>query len=325
MEPILASTWSFGAAANDAAWPVLDREGALAAVEAACRHADLDPTIDSVGYGGLPDAEGRMALDGAVMLDPRRFGGVCGLRRHQHPASVGRLVMERTEHGLLCGEDADRFADAQGMPQADLLSPEARDTWEAWKSNPTQRDDSRDGAARIRPMDDGRGGGSLFGHDTIGTLALDGQGILAGGCSTSGLAYKVPGRVGDSPIVGHGLYVLPGVGSATATGAGELISGICASFLAVETLRRGGSILDAVAEVLERADGLDGLEPHHQVGVVVLDSNGGVASGALRGGFRAAIRTAGESRIVEPDQVARPDEADLPENARDAMAPGEDP
>ena len=324
MQSILASTWSFGSAANDAAWPILERDGALAAVEAACIHADLDPAVDSVGYGGLPDSEGRMSLDGAVMLDPRRFGGVCGLRRHLHPASVGRLVMERTEHGLLCGEDADRFADAQGVPEAELLSPEAKDTWQAWTKNPTQRDDSRDGAARIRPIDDGMGGGSLFGHDTIGVLALDAEGILAGACSTSGLAYKVPGRVGDSPIVGHGLYVLPGVGSATATGAGELISGICASFVAVDTLRRGGSARDAVAEVLARAEGLEDLQPHHQVGVVVMDGKGTVASGALRGGFRVAIRNPGGSEIVEPDMVARPDEDDLPENARDAMASGDD-
>ena len=323
MPCIIASTWSFGVAANAFAWPSLNGDGALAAVEAVCRHADLDPSVDSVGYGGLPDAEGKMSLDGAVMLGPRAFGGVCGLQRHQHPASVGRLVMERTEHGLLCGEDADRFADAQGLPEADLLAPEAQKTWQAWKDKPHQRDDSRDGAARIRPMDDGLGSGQLFGHDTIGTLALDAAGVLAAGCSTSGLAYKVSGRVGDSPIVGHGLYAVPGVGAATATGTGELISGICASFVAVDTIRRGGSVVDAVAEVLSRADGLEGLESHDQVGVIVMAADGAICSGALRGGFKVAIHDGHGGRVANPDQVARPDEDDLPESARDAMASGD--
>ncbi len=331
MARILASTWSFAERANAVGWPILVGKDpgtlggrALAAADAACCHADLDITVDSVGYGGLPDAEGNMSLDGAVMLGPNAFGGVCGLRRHLHPTTIGRLVMERTEHGLLCGEEADRFADQQGVEETNLLAPEAEELWREWKKRPHLRDDSRDGAARIRPIDQGPGTGRLFGHDTIGVLALDSEGTLAAACSTSGLAYKVPGRVGDSPIVGHGLYVQPGVGSATATGAGEVISGICASFLAVETLRRGATPLEAVAAVLERVDELKELQDHHQVGLIVLGTDGTVACGALRPGFRAAIRDDDGSRIVESDLISRPESAELPESARECMKQGDE-
>lgn len=331
MAQILASTWSFSQRANEVAWPILlgpdpgtNGGRALAAAEAACCHADLDSTIDSVGYGGLPDAEGRMSLDGAVMLGPRRFGGVCGLRRHIHTTTISRLVMERTEHGLLCGEDADRFASRHGVEETELLAPEAEASWREWQARPHRRDDSRDGAARIRPLDQGPGTGRLFSHDTIGVLALDAKGTLAAACSTSGLAYKVPGRVGDSPIVGHGLYVEPQLGAATVTGTGELISGVCASFLAVETLRQGGTPRDAVGAVLQRVDELEDLEEHHQVGLIVLAADGSVACGALRPGFRAAIRDDDGSRIVESDLVSRPEGAELPESAREGLAQGDE-
>ena len=328
VNPVIASTWSFGEPANAAAWPILidaHREDAsLSAVEAACRHADLNPEVDSVGYGGLPDAHGQMSLDGAVMLGPFHFGGVCGLRRHLHPASVGRLVMERTEHGLLCGEDADVFADKHNVPEAEILSPEAYETWKSWNERRDDYSADKQGALRVRPLDGGPGTGKLFGHDTIGVLALDSEGVLAAACSTSGLAFKVPGRVGDSPIVGHGLYVLPGIGAVTATGTGELISGTCVSFVAVEAMRNGATPFEAVASSLDRVDNLEGLESHHQVALVAMDSNGTVASGALRGGFRAAIHDEQGGRVVDPDLVVRPDDEPLPEKARDGMSQGED-
>ncbi len=365
--PILVGTWSFSLAAIESAWSTLngasgsgDQSGAgqgsgstlLDAIEVACQHADLDLSVDSVGLGGLPDSSGRMSLDGAIMASPIRFAGVAGLRRHVHPVSVARLVMERTEHTLLCGDDADDFADRHGFAGQELLSDDAKAAFETWAA--ARRDGGGDPIDQrtdqsllgLRPQDPGLGsaaGGRLFrpndgregaapaGHDTIGVLGRDASGNLAAGCSTSGLPFKVPGRVGDSPIAGHGLFVQPGVGLATATGTGELIAGICASFVAVETLRRGGTLLDAIREVMLRIDELGPRRPHHQVGVVVMDAAGNVASGAYRPGFLVATRDEGGGRVSGPDLVHRPEDDGLPESAREGLAkrdkpnPKEDP
>ncbi|MFZ9880613.1 MAG: isoaspartyl peptidase/L-asparaginase [Phycisphaerales bacterium] len=321
----IASTWSFGLRANEEAWPHLVAEGALAAVEAACAFADRAPDIDSVGYGGLPDASGRVSLDGCVMLSPARCGSVAGLRSHLHPVSVARRVMERTPHVMLVGPDADAFADSQGLGQAELLSPEARATYEKWLREGGTVDQSKDsglGFEPLRPVDRRHGeDGRLFGgsddlpadearwkhHDTIGCLAIDARGVLAGGCSTSGTPFKVPGRVGDSPIIGHGLYVDPAAGAATATGMGELIMGVCGAFLVVESMRRGASPLDAVRDAVERIAKTYPLEPHHQAGFVAMGPDGRVATAALRPGYRTAIRDAEGARAVEPDFVAIPE------------------
>ena len=340
--PILLGTWSFSLAAIEAAWPLLEDpdQGLLDALQMACRHADLDPNVDSVGFGGLPDASGRMSLDGAIMLSPMRLGGVCGVRRHLHPVDIARLVMDRTEHTLLSGVDADDFADRHGVPSADMLAPEALEAWKGWhgRGGVDAVDQSQDAALfGLRPVDPGLGttsGGRLFrpedgsskegpapaGHDTIGVLALDAGGTMGAACSTSGLPFKVPGRVGDSPIPGHGLFVEPGVGQATATGTGELISGISASMVAVETLRRGGSLKDAVVETLERVQNLGDLRPHHQVGIIVMDAQGRFATGGFRPGFLIAVRDAEGGRLLEPDLVLRPQDDGPPESATDGFA-----
>ena len=341
--PILLGTWSFSLAAIEAAWPSLvdPAGGLLDALQTACRHADRDPNVDSVGFGGLPDASGRMSLDGAIMLSPSRLGGVCGVRRHLHPVDIARFVMDSTEHTLLCGEDADDFADRHGLPSSDLLAPEAREAWEAWHGRGAGEiiDQSQDAALLgLRPVDPGldtEAGGRLFrpgdggaakegpapaGHDTIGVLARDAGGTLGAACSTSGLPFKVPGRVGDSPIPGHGFFVEPGVGQATATGTGELISGISASMVAVETLRRGGSLNDAVLETLKRVEDLGDLRPHHQVGIIVMDHQGRYATGGFRPGFLIAVRDAEGGRLLQPDLVLRPQDDGPPESATDGFA-----
>jgi isoaspartyl peptidase/L-asparaginase-like protein (Ntn-hydrolase superfamily) len=329
-DPRIVSTWSFSARGHAEAWPILDAGGAsLDAVERCCAVVDAAPDVDSVGYGGLPDASGRVSLDGCVMLSPSRCGSACALRRHLHPVSVARLVMERTSHVMLAGGDADEFADLHGLAGAELLSPEAHRAWEAWRDQPAADraavDQSRDRLApALRPIDGRAGGdGRLFGgslpsaspdpesrwkhHDTIGTLCVDRHGVLAGACSTSGMPFKVPGRVGDSPIIGHGLYVDPDAGAATATGAGELVMGVCGSFLAVEFLRRGHTPLDAAVFTLERIRRSYTLEPHHQVAMIVMTPDGRWASAALRPGFRAAERDATGDRIHEPGVVLLPD------------------
>ncbi|UCD76229.1 MAG: N(4)-(beta-N-acetylglucosaminyl)-L-asparaginase [Phycisphaerales bacterium] len=344
-EPLMVSTWSFGARGNEAAWPALAAGGSsLDAVEASCCAVEADPDVDSVGFGGLPDATGRMSLDGAIMLSPAKCGSVAAIRRHLHTVSIARKVMECTPHMMLAGEGADEFADAQGFEQAELLSDNAREKWERWKQKPHVVDQSRDrdypphgpphGAPRVaprtarqseqiqpppvhpRPYDTGEGG-QLFredderrwaGHDTIGVLALDQKGVLAGACSTSGYAYKLPGRVGDSPVIGHGLYVDPYVGAVVATGAGEIIMGVCASFLTAELIRAGKDPLDAAVETIQRIIDSYELNDEHQAVVLVLTSDGRFTSAALKSGYRTSVRSAERCEVIGPDAVLIPDE-----------------
>lgn len=314
-QPVMIATWSFGQRGNDAAWPALAAGGSsIDAVEAASCIIEADEEVDSVGYGGLPDRTGRVSLDGCIMLSPRRAGSIAGLRKHLHPVSIARKVMEQTRHIMIVGEEADRFASEHGFEQAELLSPSALEAWEKWKQDPKTLDQSRDKAAEHeivipRPIDDGAGGifraseAQWKHHDTVGILALDREGVLAGACSTSGTPYKRPGRVGDSPIIGHGLYVDPQYGGATATGTGELIMGVCGSFTVVEHMRRGASPLEALSEVLQRiADGGE-LRPEHQVAMIALSPSGEYASAALRSGYLSSVRTSESSHVVEPDLV----------------------
>ena len=218
--------------------------------------------------------------------------------------------MEDTEHIMLAGEAADAFADAAGEPEADLLAPDARAAWERWHTEGIDVDLIRDAG---RPVD--RDGGRLFGgddeqrwagHDTIGTLALDANGVLAGACSTSGSPWKVPGRVGDSPIIGHGLYVDPEVGAVTATGSGELVMGVCGAMLAVECIRRGEEPLEALLTVLRRIDAAYDIMPTHQIGLIALRADGTMASAALRDGFKVACTTVGRDDATPPDVVLHP-------------------
>ncbi|MCH2133008.1 MAG: N(4)-(beta-N-acetylglucosaminyl)-L-asparaginase [Phycisphaerales bacterium] len=311
--PFLLSTWSFGQRANEAAWPALAAGGSsIDAVEAVSVFCEDDPEIDSVGYGGLPDRDGAMSLDGCVMLSPEQCGSVCAIRRHRHPVSIARQVMDHTPHIMLAGEGADAFADAHDHPVEELLSPGAREAWE--KRQRELPEQSR--ASSPRPVDvDPRG--QLFAHgddesrwsnnhDTIGVLAIDERGTLAGACSTSGMPWKVPGRVGDSPIIGHGLYVDPEGGAAVATGTGELVMAICGSFLAVELMRGGAMPGDAIREVLERIAKRSDLEPGHQIAVIALRPDGHWGSGALRPGFRLATSDAGGHQLLKPELVLLP-------------------
>jgi isoaspartyl peptidase/L-asparaginase-like protein (Ntn-hydrolase superfamily) len=306
---ILLSTWSFGQSANRAGWAKLSGGGsALDAVEAACRDAEADPANPTVGVGGLPDSSGRVSLDAAVMLSPSKRGAVAAIRRHPHPISIARKVMETTAHVLLVGPDADDFADQQLMPPALLLSEASKKSWENWLKENVARTGHPFAAtmANIEELGYGRGDSVAIGeanHDTIGVLGLDDSGLLAGGCTTSGLAFKLPGRVGDSPIIGQGLYVDPHVGAATATGHGELVMSVCGSFLAVERLRSGDSPLEAAKCVLKRIAEHHKLTKDDQIGLVVLGKDGSWACASLREGFRAAVKTHERDELVGPGWV----------------------
>jgi isoaspartyl peptidase/L-asparaginase-like protein (Ntn-hydrolase superfamily) len=335
-EPILLSTWSFGQRANAAGWPYLTAAtgSSLDAVEHACRASEADPHVKSVGLGGYPDRSGEVTLDAAVMRSPSQCGAVCYVRRFLHPVSIARLVMEKTPHVLLAGDGADRFAQLHGMAPADLLTASARSAWEKWISQhvaarhvdhvayfpPANIEEKRPLDELAAAADHASHGdrpphgapashsapasqGADASHDTVGVLAMDAAGGLAGACSTSGTAFKVPGRVGDSPLIGHGLYVDPRVGAAVATGLGELIMGVCGSFLAVEAMRRGAAPLEAAVEVLQRI--IESYPPRdeHQVAIIALDRDGRWSSAALRGGYQTAVRTPGRDELVPPERV----------------------
>lgn len=310
----MLTTWSFGPVGADAAFPILARGGdALDAVVHAATVIEDDPDIDSVGVGGLPDATGRVSLDACIMTDPGRAGGVACLRRHTNPTLVARRVMEKTIHVLLVGDDADEFADREGFEERELLTPEAQRVWEKWSADPGAIDRDRyKGWLPPRNVEELRGvdafarrtgGAPEPHHDTVGILALDANGGIAGACSTSGMAFKSPGRVGDSPIIGQGLYVDQRAGAACATGTGELITGVCGSFLIVELMRKGASPLDAVRETLERIASRFTLADEHQTAFLALRPDGAWASGALRHGFRQTFTDERGSAVEDPHLV----------------------
>ncbi|MBL8990692.1 MAG: isoaspartyl peptidase/L-asparaginase [Phycisphaerae bacterium] len=291
--PQILSTWSFGRTANAAGWPILRSGGAaLDAVVAAATAVEDDPAVDSVGLGGLPDASGRVSLDASVMTDPDRCGSVCYLRGYRHAAALARAVIEKTTHVMLAGDGAEAFAARQGHRRVspEALSPAASAAFAQWRSRraaappparegelPPMNVEERYRNARNEPS-----------HDTVCVLARDAAGSLAGAVTTSGLAFKVPGRVGDSPIIGAGLYVDQRAGAAAATGNGELVMGVCGSFLVVERMRLGLSPGDAIAYVLDRIRDRYRIASEHQVAFIAMSPDGRWAQGALAEGFTTA-------------------------------------
>ncbi len=321
-EPIILATWSFGKTATTAGWPYLGgpNGSSLDAVEQACRAVESDLEVTSVGRGGLPDRSGEVSLDASIMQSPARCGSVCYLRRFEHPVTIARMVMERLHVVLLAGDGADRFAQRLGVAPVDLLTDDARAKWQKWVSehpDPQGRDDApfrpppnhEERCGDRRSNDNGTdplcGEGESLphnrDHDTVGVLAIDSRGTLAGACSTSGLPFKPPGRVGDSPIIGHGLYVDPRRGAAVATGDGELIMGVCGSFLAVELMGRGVSPADAAREVIQRIADSYELAQEDQAVIVAMHPSGQWSAAALRPGYRTSVRTSTRDEMAEPE------------------------
>lgn len=247
---------------------------ALDAVEAGARVPEADPDDSSVGYGGLPDREGRVTLDACIMDSQGNAGSVVFLEGILHPVSVARRVMEQTPHVILAGEGALQFALQQGFKQEELLTPFAREAWQRWKVE-----------SRYQPVINQER------HDTIGILAMDAEGFVAGACSTSGLAFKMRGRVGDSPIIGAGLYVDGEVGAATATGLGEAVLKKLGAFSIVEMMRQGMSPQKACHEAVRRLLSVRATEAF-QVGYVAVDHRGRTGACSLRPGFQASRRRA---------------------------------
>jgi N4-(beta-N-acetylglucosaminyl)-L-asparaginase len=299
-EPILLSTWPFGVPANAAGFPFAQKPGGiLDALEHTCIHAELDPAVDSVGIGGLPDASGQVSLDGAVMLSPARSAGVAYVRKYPHPVSIARRVMEKTPHKLLVGDGAELFAAQHGFKPSNLLTEAARKKWQQWKATGQAHDPHLDFHVGERPatIDPNKT------HDTLGVLGIDASGNIGVACTTSGRAFKLPGRVGDSPLIGPGLYCDPDAAAAVATGTGELMIGVAACFLVVERIRSGDRPIDAIRFTLKRVADSYQLGPKDQCALIALTPQGHYASGALRKGFQVAITTATTSTLVPPDAV----------------------
>ena len=241
----VASTWDFGVGANQAAWKVLAAGGsALDAVEAGARWAESELCNSTVGHCGNPDRDGVLSLDASIMSGDGRCGSVAAIVDILHPISVARAVMEKTPHVMLVGEGAQQFAIQQGHERQKLLTPSAEKAWREWLK--TEHYAPQINAER-------RGiPGDKDNHDTLGMIAIDGKGEMAGACTTSGMAFKMHGRVGDSPIIGAGLYVDNEVGAATASGMGEEMMRNAASFLVVELMRQGRSPAEACREAIQR-------------------------------------------------------------------------
>ncbi len=276
VRPVALSTWEHGLAANEAAWPILSSGGrALDAVEAGVRVPEADPSVRTVGYGGYPDRYGRVTLDACIMDETGRCGSVAFLQDIKHPISVARQVMEKTPHVMLVGEGALDFALANGFERENLLTPEAEAAWTQWKEE----------NGETQPLI------NIENHDTIGMLTLDQNGDLSGACTTSGAAYKYHGRVGDSPIIGAGLYVDNAVGGATATGWGEAVIRAVGCFLVVEFMRQGYSPAEACEMAVDRVIEKNPDWRDIQVGFLALDKDGTYGSFCIAPGFNYAAHT----------------------------------
>ncbi|GIX06083.1 MAG: N(4)-(beta-N-acetylglucosaminyl)-L-asparaginase [Candidatus Poribacteria bacterium] len=280
--PIAVATWRFGLPAVEASGRAFQEGGsAMDAVEAGIRVAELDPSVDSVGYGGLPNADGVVQLDAAVMDGPTHEAGAVGaLEGFRTPISIARRVMERSRHVFLVGEGARQFALREGFQEETTLTEEAKRRWEEWR---TKR------VAHQQPA----------GHDTIGLVAMDSTGNLAVGCSTSGLAFKEPGRVGDSPLIGSGLYVDNEVGGASATGVGEAILRFCLSFLVVELMRNGLSPQEACVQAIRRMVRKGRKFRKLHAAVIALDRSGRVGGYANHDRFSYAVWTPEGAQLIQ--------------------------
>jgi N4-(beta-N-acetylglucosaminyl)-L-asparaginase len=285
------STWHHGLAANEVAAQILQKnKSALDAVEAGVRVSEADPEVTSVGYGGLPDETGRVTLDASIM-DSRGNAGAVGCLEHiMHPISVARKVMEETDHVMLVGEGALEFAKIHGFKEENLLTEKARKIHLEWKANITDKDSWLPPAVQSN-------------HDTIGMVAQDHRGDLAGACTTSGLSYKIRGRVGDSPLIGAGMFVDNEVGAAAATGRGEAVMRTSGSFLVVENMRRGASPKDAIEETLKRIIKQNGGSPEFQVAFVALNKKGEFGALSLLMGFQYALYRDGVNKLYDSEHL----------------------
>lgn len=301
MAPIVIATWPFGMVAAKAAWPILERgDVALDAVVAGAQAVEDDPAVNSVGYGGIADAAGNVTLDACVMEGTwLACGGVAGVANVRHVSALARCVLERTPHVLLVGDGAQQFALQQGFPLEILHTPESIAEWNKLAAKRSKTKSA--GLHQSLPLWPNPGAGGPDDHDTVTVLARDRFGHLAGCCTTSGLAHRLPGRVGDSPIIGAGLYVDDEAGAAGATGVGEEIIRVHGSGLIVELMRSGQSAQAACEAAVERVRAVAqrrGFPPSH-LAFLAIDREGSPGAACTAGtGFQYAVATEGRSELL---------------------------
>lgn len=288
INPIVISTWDFGIAANQAAWKILKDNGrALDAVEAGVKIPEADLKNVTVGKGGYPDRDGHVTLDACIMDEEGNCGAVLAMEHITHAISVARLVMEKTPHVMLAGEGALQFALENGFQKENLLTESSKKAWQEWLQKAEYKPIMNIENQHFSPN---RLPGNQYNHDTIGMLALDSNGNLSGACTTSGMAFKMHGRVGDSPIIGAGLYVDNEIGAATSTGVGEEVVRTVGSFLVVELMRQGYAPEDACKEAVERIIRKKPQKAKEiQVGFLALNKKGQYGAYALQKGFSFAV------------------------------------
>ncbi|MFN4364331.1 isoaspartyl peptidase/L-asparaginase family protein [Chryseobacterium hispalense] len=292
-KPIVLSTWNFGLKANEEAWTILGKGGrALDAVEKGVRLVENDPEERSVGYGGRPDRDGRVTLDACIMDENYNIGSVACLEDIKNPISVARAVMEKTPHVMLVGDGALQFAVSQGFKKENILTPESEKEWKEWLKD-----------SKYQPIV------NIENHDTIGMIALDANGNLSGACTTSGMAFKMHGRVGDSPIIGAGLFVDNEVGAATATGHGEEVIRTVGTHLVVELMRQGRTPQQACKEAVERIVKITQRRNKNlkdiQVGFIALNKKGEYGSYCIQDGFNFAVYDQKGNRLEKPGFVLK--------------------
>lgn len=301
-KPIVISTWDAGLNANKGAWGVLSKGGkALDAVEAGVMVTEAEQSC-CVGLGANPDRDGFVTLDASIMDDQFNCGSVAFLERIKHPISVARRVMEKTPHVMLVGSGAQQFAVAEGfMLEEQKLSDDAQKEYKKWLQKSEykpviniENSGKAHGPFAPEQLDNG-----AWNHDTIGMVAMDAQGNLSGSCTTSGMGFKMRGRLGDSPIIGAGLYVDNEVGAVTATGQGEDVIRICGSHTVVEYMRQGLSPEMACKKAIQRIIKIKGEKAKDiQVAFLALNKKGDTGAYAIHKGFSYAVKDNSQEKLV---------------------------
>lgn len=277
--PLVICTWNLKRATATAGESLEENAIALDAIEQGCRAEEADEKNQTVGKGGLPDRDGHVTLDASIMDNHGNCGSVVYMENVTHAISVARKVMEKTPHVMLAGKGAEQFAYAQGFQKENLLTEASKKAWEAWIVK-----------SEYKPII------NIENHDTIGMLAIDKNGNISGGCTTSGLGFKMAGRVGDSPIIGSGLFVDNEIGAAVATGLGEEVVKTVGSFLIVELMRQGKSPQEACEEAIKRIVSKPNSNyKNFQVGYIALNKQGETGYYAIHKGFSMTKYQDGEN------------------------------
>ena len=299
MEPVVISTWKHGLDANEEAYRHLKGgKSSLDSIEHGLVVTENDPKVLSVGYGGLPDNEGRVTLDAALMDWKARIGSVIAVEHIKNPIKLARIVLEDTEHTVLAGDGAYNFALQNGFEPEILLTEYSLKRFREWKATGARK------SSEIHTDDFKLYQGQEGNHDTIGMLAIDQAGNISAGVTTSGLAWKLHGRVGDSPIIGAGLYVDEEVGAAASTGRGEETIRACGSFYIVEQMRSGATPEEACRLACEKVHKLNLLSSKnrdhiYQVGFIAINKRGETGAYSVRDGFQYALMENNKNKLID--------------------------